>query len=141
MVMERIQQGGSFSSLASEFSTCPSKKQGGSLGSFRPGTMVPEFDKVIFNPDTKLNEVVGPIMTTVSTVALAEHSFELLCVGWFCSVSSFRETVWISPHSSRKANRCLDMLHIANYGGLCLEYNSVRTTAQRINLGLASASH
>lgn len=67
MVMEQIQQGTStFASVASEFSTCPSKNQGGSLGSFRPGVMVPEFDEVIFNPETKLNEVVGPVMTPVS---------------------------------------------------------------------------
>lgn len=64
-VMEKISGGGSFGNLAREYSTCPSKNQGGSLGSFRPGTMVPEFDQVIFNPDTKLNEVVGPVRTSV----------------------------------------------------------------------------
>ena len=67
MVLEKLQAGGgvSFASFASEYSSCPSKNQGGSLGSFRPGTMVPEFDEVIFNPETKLNQVVGPVMTPV----------------------------------------------------------------------------
>ncbi|CAB9511103.1 trans isomerase PIN4 [Seminavis robusta] len=63
MVLDKINQGGSFASLASEYSSCPSKSQGGSLGSFRPGVMVPEFDKVIFDPETELNQVVGPVAT------------------------------------------------------------------------------
>ena len=68
MVMEKLASGSSsFASLAMEYSSCPSKNQGGSLGSFRPGTMVPEFDEVIFNPDTELNQVVGPVMTPVGT--------------------------------------------------------------------------
>ena len=37
-----------FSTLASEHSTCPSSGQGGLLGTFAPGKMVPEFDAVIF---------------------------------------------------------------------------------------------
>ncbi|KAL3781808.1 hypothetical protein ACHAWO_000875 [Cyclotella atomus] len=53
----------SFSALASQYSTCPSKSQGGSLGSFSPGTMVKEFDEVVFSPDTKAGEVKGPIQT------------------------------------------------------------------------------
>ena len=53
----------SFSGLASQFSTCPSKSRGGSLGSFSPGTMVKEFDDVVFNPDTKVGEILGPVQT------------------------------------------------------------------------------
>lgn len=53
----------SFAGLASQFSTCPSKSQGGSLGSFSPGTMVKEFDDVVFAPDTKVGEVLGPVKT------------------------------------------------------------------------------
>uniref|UniRef100_A0A7S3DVB8 Peptidyl-prolyl cis-trans isomerase n=1 Tax=Entomoneis paludosa TaxID=265537 RepID=A0A7S3DVB8_9STRA len=63
MVLDQLEGGASFSSVASDYSTCPSGKQGGSLGSFRPGTMVPEFDNVIFNPDTAIGSVVGPVET------------------------------------------------------------------------------
>jgi len=53
-----------FSTLATQYSTCPSGKQaGGALGSFSPGTMVPEFDKAIFNPDTKIGQLIGPVST------------------------------------------------------------------------------
>lgn len=65
MVMEQLSQGDvGFSALAEQFSTCPSGKSGGMLGSFKPGTMVPEFDKVIFDPTTTLGAVVGPVRTT-----------------------------------------------------------------------------
>jgi peptidyl-prolyl cis-trans isomerase C len=52
-----------FAELAREYSSCPSGSTGGSLGSFEPGTMVPEFDKVIFSPDTQLGTVLGPVET------------------------------------------------------------------------------
>ncbi len=53
----------SFASLASKYSTCPSKSRGGSLGSFGPGTMVAEFDQVVFAPDTKIGQIMGPVQT------------------------------------------------------------------------------
>jgi len=51
----------SFDAAASQHSQCPSGKQGGSLGSFGPGMMVPEFDKVVFNED--IGVVHGPVQT------------------------------------------------------------------------------
>lgn len=64
VIMKMITSGEkSFADCAREFSTCSSSSQGGSLGSFPPGRMVPEFDKAIFNPDTKIGELVGPILT------------------------------------------------------------------------------
>ena len=50
-----------FEKAAADHSQCPSGKQGGDLGSFGPGMMVPEFDKVVFNDD--LGKVHGPIKT------------------------------------------------------------------------------
>ena len=64
VLMKMISSGEkSFEDAAREFSTCTSANQGGSLGSFPPGRMVPEFDKAIFNPDTKIGELVGPVLT------------------------------------------------------------------------------
>src|SRR5512134_3526273 len=37
-----------FAERARELSNCPSAAQGGSLGQFGPGTMVPEFDRAVF---------------------------------------------------------------------------------------------
>lgn len=64
VIMKMISAGEkTFEEAAREFSTCPSSAQGGSLGSFPPGRMVPEFDAAIFNPDTKVGVMVGPILT------------------------------------------------------------------------------
>ena len=63
MVIGKIGAGAKFADLARQYSTCPSGSSGGSLGSFEPGTMVPEFDKVIFSPDTALGTVIGPVET------------------------------------------------------------------------------
>ncbi len=43
--------GGDFAEIASKVSDCPSKKQGGSLGTFTRGQMVPEFEKAAFSQD------------------------------------------------------------------------------------------
>ena len=57
----------SFADAAKTSSTCSSGKEGGSLGSFGPGTMVAEFDAVVFgnesNKASALGELVGPIKT------------------------------------------------------------------------------
>ena len=50
-----------FEAAAAEFSQCPSGKQGGDLGSFGPGMMVPEFDTVVFNEE--IGVVHGPVKT------------------------------------------------------------------------------
>ncbi len=58
---EKIEGGMDFGAIAAEFSSCPSGKKGGSLGSFSPGQMVKEFDEVVFSGD--LNKVHGPVKT------------------------------------------------------------------------------
>lgn len=56
-----IEAGADFADVARKHSTCPSGKDGGNLGSFSPGQMVPEFDKVVFNEE--VGKVHGPIKT------------------------------------------------------------------------------
>lgn len=58
---QRIEKGENFGDLAKEHSKCPSSKDGGSLGSFKKGVMVPEFDDVVFS--APLGEVQGPVQT------------------------------------------------------------------------------
>ncbi len=57
----RIESGEDFAKLAQEYSSCPSGKSGGELGTFGRGQMVPEFDKVVFS--APVNEVQGPVKT------------------------------------------------------------------------------
>lgn len=58
---KEIEQGADFAEVAKEHSSCPSSAQGGELGSFGPGMMVPEFDKVVFS--APVNTVQGPVQT------------------------------------------------------------------------------
>jgi len=57
----KIEQGADFAEVAKQNSKCPSGKQGGALGSFGPGQMVPEFDKVVFSEE--IGKVLGPVKT------------------------------------------------------------------------------
>ena len=58
---QAIEQGKDFAEVAGEHSKCPSGRQGGDLGQFGPGMMVPEFDKVCFSAD--VGSLQGPIKT------------------------------------------------------------------------------
>ena len=58
---EQIAEGATFAELAKEHSSCPSGRDGGDLGSFGPGMMVPEFDKVVFSAE--IGSVQGPVKT------------------------------------------------------------------------------
>ena len=60
-IRERIAAGGDFAAEAQQHSDCPSGQQGGSLGWFGRGMMVPEFDKAAF--EMKKGEV-SDIVTT-----------------------------------------------------------------------------
>jgi peptidyl-prolyl cis-trans isomerase C len=60
-IMKRINDGEDFAAVAKRFSSCPSRKDGGDLGWFGKGQMVPEFEKVAFENDP--GTVVGPIKT------------------------------------------------------------------------------
>lgn len=53
-----------FADAAKEHSTCPSKEQGGSLGQFEQGQMIPEFEAIIFdNVNYPIEQVHGPVET------------------------------------------------------------------------------
>lgn len=58
---ERIENGEDFADLAQRYSHCPSGHNGGDLGEFEEGRMVPQYDEVAF--DGELNKVYGPVRT------------------------------------------------------------------------------
>jgi len=58
---QQIADGADFADLAKQHSQCPSGKQGGDLGEFGRGQMVPEFDKVCFEGEVGVTH--GPIKT------------------------------------------------------------------------------
>jgi len=60
-IREEIINGRNFTAAAQEYSICPSAKQGGDLGWFSKGMMVPEFEKAAFS--LPLNEISEPVQT------------------------------------------------------------------------------
>ena len=48
-IIAQLKKGAKFQTLAKKFSSCPSGKNGGDLGEFKRGQMVPQFDKVVFS--------------------------------------------------------------------------------------------
>jgi len=58
---KEIEGGKKFADAAREHSLCPSGKNGGDLGEFGRGQMVPAFDKVVFGKPTI--DVHGPVKT------------------------------------------------------------------------------
>ena len=60
-VFELINNGLPFEIAAKEHSSCPSKDQGGNLGVFGKGMMVPEFEKAAFG--SNIGEITQPVKT------------------------------------------------------------------------------
>ena len=68
-IRERVAGGKKFSDEAAAHSMCPSGKEGGSLGWFGRGMMVPEFDNAVFSMN------VGDVSDVVET----QFGFHLIC--------------------------------------------------------------
>jgi len=61
-ILDKINSGEvSFEDAARKESSCPSSENGGNLGEFTRGQMVPEFDKAVF--EMEVGEVKGPVQT------------------------------------------------------------------------------
>ena len=58
---KQIQDGADFAEIAKKHSQCPSGRQGGDLGEFSKGQMVPEFDDVVFAEE--IGKTYGPVKT------------------------------------------------------------------------------
>lgn len=61
LLKQQIDGGASFEDLAKQHSKCPSGKQGGDLGFFGPGRMVPAFDTAA--RALTVGQVSGPVVT------------------------------------------------------------------------------
>ncbi|MDU5069752.1 peptidylprolyl isomerase [Finegoldia magna] len=60
-IKEKIDNDGDFAELAKEYSSCPSKEQGGDLGTFQQGQMVKEFENALI--ENEIGDIVGPVKT------------------------------------------------------------------------------
>ncbi len=60
-IRKQLEEGADFAKIAAEKSACPSKKDGGSLGSVERGRMVPPFEEAAFTQEVG---AVGPVVKT-----------------------------------------------------------------------------
>ena len=60
-IKKEIDGGADFGALAKKYSTCPSAKRGGDLGTFSPGQMVKPFNDVVFK------EAIGEVHACIKT--------------------------------------------------------------------------
>lgn len=60
-IIKEINEGLAFENAAQKYSSCPSKEQGGNLGEFTKGQMVPEFEEAAFSME--LNTISDPVKT------------------------------------------------------------------------------
>lgn len=60
-IRQQLLDGADFAELATEHSDCPSSENGGQLGSFGEGQMVPAFEEAAFTQEI---DEIGPVVTT-----------------------------------------------------------------------------
>ena len=60
-ILKKLGEGESFEELAQKFSKCPSGAQGGDLGSFGRGRMVPSFEEAAF--ELEVGQTSDPVKT------------------------------------------------------------------------------
>lgn len=60
-ILSELKSGLSFEDAALKYSSCPSKSEGGDLGYFTKGNMVPEFEKEAF--ELEIGEISSPVKT------------------------------------------------------------------------------
>lgn len=60
-LIKKLEEGKTFAELAETFSKCPSGKQGGDLGEFGRGRMVPSFEEAAFA--LNVGEISKPVRT------------------------------------------------------------------------------
>jgi peptidyl-prolyl cis-trans isomerase C len=60
-LIKKLNEGSAFEDLAREFSSCPSSEEGGDLGEFGRGAMVPSFEEAAFA--LKVGETSAPVRT------------------------------------------------------------------------------
>lgn len=70
-ILEKLAEGADFASLAKAHSLCPSKANGGDLGTFSPGRMVKPFEEAVFK--LAVGEISQPIASAYGWHIVIRH--------------------------------------------------------------------
>jgi foldase protein PrsA len=109
-VLDKLAQGEDFGALATEYSTDPgSKDQGGDLGWFPPGMMVPEFEEAAFSLEA--GEISGLVQSDFGYHIIQVHEKEEreLDPNLYAQVQQQQFQIWFE---TQKAAGTIERLHI-----------------------------
>lgn len=99
-VIEKIKGGLSFKDAAAEYSSCPSSAQGGNLGQFGRGQMVPEFEESAFS--LELGVLSEPVKTQFGYHLIIVDSKQEAEVAEFDKVKSMIKTQLLQERQNFK---------------------------------------
>ncbi len=93
-IMQELKQGADFATLAKEYSADPgSAANGGDLGWFGRGMMVPEFEEAVFTAEP--NSLIGPIKTDFGVHIIKVIGIQAETIKPFDSVKDQIRTAWL----------------------------------------------
>lgn len=108
-IMSEIKMGNkTFEEAAGEYSTCPSKANGGDLGEFGRGQMVKEFEEAAFHAE--IGKIVGPVETQFGYhLILVEKKNEATVVPYEEAQSQIKKSLYQQKQHNAYAEKVAEL--------------------------------
>jgi peptidyl-prolyl cis-trans isomerase D len=135
-LMQELKQGADFASLAKEYSADPgSAANGGDLGWFGRGMMVPEFEEAVFTAEP--NALIGPIKTDFGVHIIKVIGIQAETVKPFDSVKDQIRSAWLENKRQALFDQELaelDTLTFENPDNLTAAADKLKLTIEKSSL-------
>lgn len=107
-ISNEIEKGLSFEDAAEKYSSCPSKSQGGNLGTFTKGQMVPEFESAAFQ--LEIGVLSKPVKTQFGYHLIKVENKEKNSIKSFDEVKSAIENGLLQEKRTFEYSKCINSL-------------------------------